>query len=247
MTRASGIYEGRVHHRRIGPIGHSFSYPIWMPLLDLEELPEALEHHPLWSAHRPAPVRFRESDFLEANGTSLSERARELAGEPAGARGPVRVLASPRLLGLAYNPVSFIYVYDGAGALAAVIAEVTNTPWGERHRYMARERTRDGSIRERFEKRLRVSPFMGMDQVYEFEAGIPGKSLSVRISSFEGGEKVFEAGLELRRRELTREAMTAALVRHPPATLTTIGRIYWQALKLRLRGAHRQPRSARAG
>jgi DUF1365 family protein len=247
MTLASGIYEGRVHHRRAAPIEHSFSYRIWLPLLDLDELPAALDRHPLWSARRPAPLRFRDSDFLDAGRGSLAARARELAGEPADAQGPVRVLASPRLLGIAYNPVSFLYVHDGAGALAAVIAEVTNTPWGERHRYVARERTRDGSIRQRFEKRLHVSPFMGMDQIYEFEAGVPGKSLSVRISSFEGGRKVFEAGLALRRRELTREAMTTALVRHPPATAATIGRIYWQALRLRLKEPPRHSHAARAG
>ena len=61
---ASAIYEGWVAHRRLAPVPHSFRYRIFMPLLDLDELPEVLDPIPLWSARRPAPAWFRRRDYL---------------------------------------------------------------------------------------------------------------------------------------------------------------------------------------
>jgi uncharacterized protein len=247
---ASAIYEGIVCHRRLEPIERRFRYRVWMPLLDLAELPEVLNPHPLWSARRPAPVRVREADFLDAGDRPLAEAARELVARRCGAspQGPVRLLASPRFLGLGYNPVGFLYLHgDDDGPPEALIAEVTNTPWGERHRYVARRSPGDAGLRARFAKRLHVSPYMGMDQVYELEASDPGEWLRVRIANEEDGRDVFEAVLVLRRRELTRRQMSRLIWAYPPATLATLARIYWQGLILRLKGApqHRHPATGR--
>jgi DUF1365 family protein len=249
---ASAIYEGWVTHRRLAPVENEFRYRVWMPLLDLDELPQALDRHPLWSARRPAPVRFRSRDFL-ATGRGeapLAERARELVREQLGDQpaGPVRVLASPRFLGIGFNPVSFVYLHAEDGALAALVAEVTNTPWGERHRYVAARADGATGVRGRFRKRLHVSPFMAMDQSYELEASRPDGALWVSIRSRQQGRLLFEATLALRRRELTRRAMTRVLVDYPPSAPLTLARIYLNALRLRLRGVplHRHPVRGRA-
>jgi DUF1365 family protein len=243
---ASAIYEGWVAHRRLAPIENRFRYRVWMPLLDLDELPEVLDRHPLWSARRPAPLRFRAGDFLGGDlSLPLAARARELVGERLGRvpAGPVRLLASPRSFGIGFNPVSFLYLHDEDGALAAVIAEVTNTPWGERHRYVAGRAGDQSVARARFRKRLHVSPFMAMEQTYELEASSPGTALTVSIRSEQDEDPIFEATLALRRRELTRRAMTRALVRYPPSAPLTLTRIYANALRLRLRGlpSHSHP------
>ena len=118
-----------------------------------------------------------------------------------------------------------------------MIAEVTNTPWGERHAYVApRERDR-GPIRARLAKRLHVSPFNPMDQVYEMRVGEPGDSLAITIRNEQRGRTVFDASLALRRRELTRASMTRVLATYPPGTIAALARIYWQGLRLRLKGA----------
>ena len=90
---ASAIYEGTVSHRRREPVGHELRYPLFMLLLDLDELPEALDPLPLFSARRPAPIRFRARDHLAATGDAppqtpaeLADRARALAGEDKGER-----------------------------------------------------------------------------------------------------------------------------------------------------------------
>jgi DUF1365 family protein len=248
----SAIYEGWVAHSRRGEVPHSFRYRVFMPLFDLDELPDLLDSIPLWSARRPAPARFRREDFLGESGSpSLAERARDISLNRLGRRpaGPIRVLANPRYLGVGFNPVSFFFLHgENGGSVEAVIAEVTNTPWGERQSYVLDGRAHDstGAIRGRFEKRMHVSPFQPMEQSYEISVGEPGGELRVAIRNLERGAEVFTASMALRRRELTRARMVGLLLRYPPSTIAMLTRIYINALKLRLKGAplHPHPRSA---
>jgi hypothetical protein len=247
---ATAIYQGRLRHRRLREVEHSFEYRIWMLLVDLDELPEIFDRHPLWSARRPAPVRFRRSDYLGDLVVPLPDAARDLVERRTGHRpgGPVRLLTMARTLGVGYNPVSFYYLYgDGGESVQAMIAEVTTTPWGERHCYVIERSGPTGGLGGNMRKRMHVSPFMPMDQTYEWSSGEPGERLGVRIANRERGELVFEASLALRRRELTRAAMTTVPLTHPPQVLAAIARIYRNAARLKLKGApfYPHPKAAR--
>jgi DUF1365 family protein len=136
----------------------------------------------------------------------------------------VKVLTMPRSLGVGFNPVSFYYCFDEGGALAHLVAEVTNTPWGERHAYVL------PGGRGCPEKALHVSPFMDMEHDYEVRATAPGETLSVHISSRRAGELAFDATLNLRRRPYSRVRLLGASIR----TLTLI---YAHALALKVKGA----------
>ena len=98
------------------------------------------------------------------------------------------------------------------------------------------------TIGARFDKRLHVSPLMGMDQTYDWRMTEPAERLSVHIESQDaGGERVFDATLSLRRQELTPHALRRALVRYPFLTARILARIYTHALRLKLRGARYYP------
>lgn len=241
---ASCLYEGWIRHRRHTPIEHEFRYRIFMAYLDLGELPEALDASPLWSARRPAPAWFRRADYLGDPDVPLADAARDEVGAQTGERpsGPVRVLTHLRYFGHVFNPVSFYYCYDARGEhVDAVLAEVTNTPWGERHRYVLRptEGTPDAGepLRARFPKAFHVSPFMGLDLDYEWRIVEPGERLLVHIENTGERGRVFDATLSMRRRELSGAALNRALVRYPAMTLKVVGGIYFEALRLRLKGA----------
>lgn len=238
--RASAIYEGWVSHRRTAPMEHAFRYRIFLPLFDLDELPALLDDIPLWSARGRAPARFRRSDYMGEASVSLADAARDLVSERTGSRpeGPVRLLANPRYWGVGFNPVAFYFLYgkDSDAGARAMIAEVTNTPWGERRSYVLEAGPH--GLRGNFAKQLHVSPFMPMEQSYEWNASEPGERLAVSIRNSDAqGNRVFEASLALQRREITPAAMRGLLLRYPPMTISTIARIYLNAVKLKAKGA----------
>jgi DUF1365 family protein len=217
---------------------HAFRYRVFMMYVDLGELPELFDGHRLWSARGPAVASFRRSDYLGDPATPLAEAVRELVANRTGERpsGPVRMLANLRYFGHCFNPVCFYYCFDDAGErVRFVVAEVTNTPWGESYAYVS------STLESQHEKKLHVSPFWGMDFEYEWRIGEPAERLAVTIGARRGDDPVFDAALSLRRREITHRALTGLLVRYPPMTMKVSAAIYAQALRLRLKGVRTHP------
>jgi DUF1365 family protein len=245
---ASAVYEGTIRHRRFEPVDHAFSYRLFLMYLDLGELPEVLDPFPLFSARRAALACFRRDDFMGDLAQPLDECARDVVAAATGSRptGPVRLLTGLRYYGHSFNPVSLYYCFAPDGEqVEAVVADVQNIPWGERHPYvLARGEQRGTVLSEELEKSFHVSPLMGMDQTYSFRASEPGESLAVHIESrprgAEGG-KTFDATLNLRRRELSRGTLAGLLARYPAISLQTVAKIYAQSLRLKLKGAKYHP------
>jgi DUF1365 family protein len=256
----SAFYEGTVRHRRLAGVGgpdYEFRHRLFMAYLDLDELPDVLEHGRLSSARRPALARFRRSDHLGDPRLDLALSVRALVEKRTGRRpgGPIGLLTQLRCFGHCFNPVSFYWCFaPGGERVDALIAHVTNTPWGERHSYVLPvAHTADhGSprlIHGGFEKELHVSPLMGMDHTYELRATEPGERLSVHIESSATGERaargpVFDATLSLARCELSAGQARRLLARHPLPTVAVLARIYGHALRLRLKGATYHPHPA---
>lgn len=238
---ASAVYEGTVRHRRFTPIEHGFTYRHAMFLLDLDELPELFDEHPLYSARRPAPARIRRQDHMGDPDRPLAECVRDLVHERTGDRpaGPVRLLTTLRTLGHDFNPVSFYYCYDGAApGVHAVVAQVTNTPWGESHAYVLRRKGTETVMRDTMQKAFHVSPFIGMDGRYEWRVTEPDSRLLVHIDERgEDGQQVFDATLSLERHEITRARLNRIMARFPAMSLRVATLIYWNALRLKLKGA----------
>jgi len=237
---ASCLYEGMLHHGRTHP-RRSFEHRLALAYLDLEELPRLLGGRLV--ARRPGVARFRRSDYLGDPRLPLDEAVRSLVAERTGHRpeGPIRVLTHLRVLGHCFNPVSFYYCLSpGEERIQALVADVTNTPWGERHAYVVP----GGS--GLFAKALHVSPFLAMDYTYACRAELPGRRLSVRIESWGEQGREFVASLALERVELTGRSLRRALVRYPLPSRRVLAQIYGHALALRLAGVPMLPHPGRA-
>src|SRR5690606_13662688 len=162
--------------------------------------------------------------------------------------GPIRMLTHLRSFGHCFSPVTFYYCMHTDGRrLDCIVAEITNTPWGERHSYVlpAQQAQVEGQThRFALDKAFHVSPFMPMEQQYRWQFGLPGRDLAVHMQNVEQEVPVFDATLSLRRREIGTAALALALLRFPAATLRVVVAIYWQALRLRLKRVrfHAHPR-----
>lgn len=243
-TLRSAVYRGTVRHRRKHPIQHAFTYDVGMLYLDLAELDAGvLEQAPLWSARRPRAIAgVRREDLLGDPATPLDEAVRSLVHERTGARpsGPIGVLTTPRTFGRVFNPVSFYFCFEHDGeTLAAVVADVENTPWNERHAYVVRAADHARVLDAELDKAFHVSPLMGMEQRYRWRLTAPGPTLSVHIESTStaDGRCTFDATLNLRREALTRSTLRRLLARFPLQSARTGALIYANALKLKLEGA----------
>ncbi len=229
----SSLYRGLVRHTRYRPRRHDFRYRLFQFYLDLDELPGVLDRLWLCSSRRPAPVRFRRRDHLGPQELPLKEAVRHKVVQLGGPEldGRIRLLTNLRYFGYGFNPVSFYFCFDGEERLRAVLAEVNNTPWGERHCYLvplAAERPLQ-------KKTFHVSPFMDLEMHYRWAVSAPGERLTIHIENLRDGERLFDAALSLRREPLTGGSLARMMFGFPFMTLKVIGAIYFEALRLWLK------------
>ncbi len=240
----SAIYEGTIRHRRFRPVENSFRYRLFMMYLDLSELDAVFSIHPFWSTERRNLAVFRRRDYPGDSRVDLDVSVRAWIQSCTGEwpTGPIRMLTHLRYFGISFNPVSFYYCFDGRNhTVEYIVAEVRNTPWLEFHRYLfapwENRHSSAGWHRYEFEKRFHVSPFMEMAIRYDWRFRVPGERLNVHMVNHRGGQRVFDASLDLQRREIDRRSLSKVLLWYPPMTAKVILMIYWQALRLWWKGA----------
>lgn len=251
----SALYHGWLDHRRNTPRPHAFRYRLFMAYIDLAELDHVFRGRWLWSTRRAALARFDRRDHLGDPSKPLDEAVRDLVQERTGRRpaGPVRLLTHLRYLGFVFNPVSFYYCFDAPGrSVDAVVAEVNNTPWGERHCYvLSQDRPGARLLRARSAKALHVSPFHPMALQYDWRLAVPGEALAVRMALRPAepamASPVFGATLSLRRVPITGASLARTLLCFPWMTAKVAAGIHWEALRLWLKGnpVHDHPTRSR--
>jgi uncharacterized protein len=237
-TMHSALYTGLLRHRRFAPREHEFSYRLFMVYVDLAELQEVFRGRWLWSVARPAVAWLRRRDYLGDPAVSLDTAVRDRVAAETGVRpdGPIRMLTHLRYFGIGFNPVTFYYCFDRAGRrVQSIVAEITNTPWNERHAYVLPDVGSARALRYRIAKQFHVSPFLPMDLSYDWRFSQPGARLSVHMEDLQDDRKIFDATLTLQRREISGASLATALVAFPFMTARVVSAIYWQALRLWLK------------
>jgi len=230
----SAIYQGVLRHRRFQPRAHRFSYRVFMMYLDLDELDQVLAMSPLWSRGRFRPARFQRSDFLGDPEVPLKQAVCDTIYAQTGIRheGSVRLLANLRYFGFNINPIACYYCFDAQESLRFVVAEVTNTPWGERQSYVLRCDPKQSYQRIQFNKQMHVSPFNPMEMKYHWCNNRPGKMLTLHLETERENEIHVDATMALKRREIDSAALASVLLQYPWMTAKVAFSIYWQALRL---------------
>ena len=235
----SAIYLGWVGHRRFMPVEHNFRYRLFMMYMDLDELPDLFSKQWLWSLNRGNIACFRRSDYLGDSKQPLKVAVQELLERETGhaSRGPIRLLTHMRYFGFCFNPVSFYYCFEADGiTLQAIITEITNTPWNERHTYVLNCTHNAARLQTfQFSKDFHISPFMPMNIEYDWAFNNPTEKLSVYMRNLQRDGKVFDATLEMRRQPITSKNLAWVLLSYPFMTLWVVISIYWQALCLWLK------------
>ena len=234
----SGIFSGIVSHSRFSPRKHRFSYRVCMLYLDLDELDSVFKRNWFWSVNRLNLACFIRKDYLGDPKLPLADAVRHRIEEVTGNKheGPVRMLSNLRYFGFIINPITCYYCFDSANVLKYIVAEVTNTPWREKHSYVIPATADNDYTEASFDKVHHVSPFMPMNMRYQWRSNSPRKHISLYMENIHtvNGEtdKVFNAAMHLKKRALTPANLNRFMLAYPFMTLKVALGIYWQAMKL---------------
>lgn len=248
----SHIYLGKVFHRRFTPKHHQFAYSLYMLALDVDDIEQAQQQNNqgmgLFGFNWYNPLRFKESDYLSQTELSIdpkplkqriTEKVQQLSCSSTDKSDTARVvmLVQVRCFGLYFSPVNFYFCYDKNDNCTKMLAEVSNTPWNERHYYLVDLAAK--SRQQSTDKVFQVSPFMDMKMRYLWRVIPPSVSdkLAVTIENIrakdnENSAKVFCASLALKKQCLNRSNIFKLWCQLPVMTVKIVISIYWQALKL---------------
>ncbi|MGL4826754.1 MAG: DUF1365 domain-containing protein [Vibrionaceae bacterium] len=227
---ASAIWQGEVNHRRFAPVKHSFDYSLFMMGIDLDELAK-LDDSYWFAVERRGLLSFHRQDYLPSGVSSLKQAVWDKVAELGGSAQPeekVEFLGNVRCLGVYFSPVNFYFCYQ-KGKPRYLLAEVSNTPWRERHCYLL-----DLENLTPHDKAFHVSPFMGLAMRYHWHVQASGPKRVIHIASHPQQEtgKLFDATLKLTPAPFDRHHLRRTLWRWPVMTGKILFTIYWQALRL---------------
>ncbi|WP_105903301.1 DUF1365 domain-containing protein [Vibrio gangliei] len=250
IFQGHSIYKGKVRHRRFAPCSHHFSYPITMLGINVRQLSRLNHQHWMLGTQWYKPVRFVEKDYIKSEPGDLLARIKNkvmrLGGDWDGS--DVMMLAQCRCFGLYFSPVNFYFCYQSDDECRYMLAEVSNTPWNERHYYLVNMKGEKVT-----QKAFHVSPFMEMDMKYQWRIHQPelkaasddshdGKAL-IHIenrTNDNANEKLFDATVAMTQLKMGNQeghnsqatVSTMDWAALPFMNLKIVQGIYWQALKL---------------
>lgn len=243
LFEQSNIYVGNITHRRFSPKKHSFNYRLYMLALDCDDIEKAQEINKgagIFGFSWFHPLRFVEKDYLRSEPNGLTQRIKDKVMTLKGHDDIHRVvmLVQVRCFGIYFSPANFYFCYDQHNTCTQMLAEVSNTPWNERHYYLIDLLSEKDKVNK---KVFQVSPFMDLDMSYFWQVKPPNehnKKLMVnienrRVNAISGeSEKLFDANLSMNRKPLNQNNLLRVWCQLPAMTINVVLGIYWQALRI---------------
>lgn len=262
----SGIYQGIVRHRRFSPKVHQFGYSMYMFALDLDETATLFQRFSLLGERWFNPFKISNKDHFGSTQQDIKScvidkieqlsLANTLTKQDVFNEGKsnndlkIIMVTQARCFGVYFSPINLYFCYQGNNSqrenCIAMLAEVSNTPWNEKHYYLIDVPKQNERTELRNKKVFHVSPFMPMDMDYVWKINPPANHLNVHIENWQhpdlvnnsdgsrksGQHKVFDATMTLKKQELTSANLTKLLIKVPMMTVKISAAIYWQAAKL---------------
>lgn len=234
----SCFYQGVVKHRRTIPVENSFSYPVFISYIDIDRTDELFPNKFLFSKNKWSWIRFRAADYYQPEyaGQTMRQYVNELlANDDIENPYQVMLLTNLRFAGFVINPISCFYCFNAQQQLTAIIARVTNTPWGEIKNYVLHCDPNKKFQRIKFTKDMHVSPFNPMGMIYDWRNNIPGEKLALHMDCLKENQVHMKATISLKKKEWVKHNQWDLAIRYPLMTFSIAWRIYIQALKLLLK------------
>jgi DUF1365 family protein len=234
------LASGPVWHLRQEPGRHAFAYRMAYLWCDIDALDRGEGAGGWLSSGGGRLFQMRLEDHLgttDKNWRSGIEHWLERAGIPTAPS--IHILSLPRILGRTFNPVSFWIGRDASGEVAWMVAEVNNT-FGARHLYaLDARKAENGTLCWTAPKAFPVSPFHGVEGVYQFRLGLTDSVIEIGIDLSRHGEGAFLTGLRMDLRPLGKIGLTGVLATLAASVVLTVPRILWHAARLHFGGKAR--------
>lgn len=226
------LMVSEVMHARERPNRNVFRYRVYYLLVALGNL--STLPRKFLSLDRFNLFGFYRKDHGRTQDPEVWIRARLSEWGVTTATGDILLMTMPRILGYAFNPVSFWFCLDAEGGLRAVLADVTNT-FGERHSYFMyhddqRQILPDDLLTAR--KIFHVSPFIEITGHYQFRFLLTEKRIGVWIDHYDAEGLLLATSVTGKRSALTPKALLGCFFRYPLVTAKVTTLIHFQALRL---------------
>ncbi|MBZ2208843.1 DUF1365 domain-containing protein [Massilia soli] len=231
---------GQVRHRRMRPSANAFAYASYYLRLPIRSLGSQGFNAHLVSRNRFNLLSFFDADHGDGQRPLIEWIDTLLEAEGVSdADGEIWLQAMPRVLGYAFNPVSFWFCHRADGALRAVLCDVRNT-FGERHFYLLDTGAAIANGSElRARKVFHVSPFCRIEGGYRFRFMRAARGQSehtlARIDYHDADGLLLETSVSGVAARLCDASVARAFFAFPLMTFGVVARIHWQALRLWLR------------